>query len=273
MNWKNLTIGKKIAIGFGVVLTLLTVVGFLSYIGVSNIVNNAGQVIDGNVIDGILAQKEVDHLNWSNKVNALLTDDKVTVLKVETDDHKCGFGKWLYGEGRKEAERLFPSIASMVKEIEKPHLKLHESAISIGKVFKQANAKLPTLFAEREVDHLKWAAKIRDTLLQESDSLDVQMDPTKCALGKWLNSEEAKKAYTDGGVEYKREWNDMLGAHRELHESAIEIQKNLKISQEAAREVFAKNTVSILAKTLGHLEHLQTVAENELHGMFEANKI
>ena len=87
MNWENLTIGKKVAVGFGVVLTLLTVVGFLSYTGVGGIVTNAGQVIDGNKLDGVLAQKEVDHLNWTGKINALLTDKNVTELTVQTDDH------------------------------------------------------------------------------------------------------------------------------------------------------------------------------------------
>ena len=96
MNWKNLTIAKKIALGFGIILALLSVVGLLSFTGVNNIVKDAGQVIDGNKLDGILAQKEVDHLNWVNKVNALLTDDGVTKLQVQTDHKKCGFGKWLW---------------------------------------------------------------------------------------------------------------------------------------------------------------------------------
>lgn len=100
MSWKNLTIGKKTGIGFGVILVLLVVVGILSYTGVSGIVSDAVKVIKGNKLDGNMAQKEVDHLNWVNKVNALLTDDKLTSLDVQTDDHKCGFGKWLYGEGR-----------------------------------------------------------------------------------------------------------------------------------------------------------------------------
>ena len=273
MNFKNLTIGKMVAVGFGVVLALLTLVGFLSYTGVGGTVTNAGLVIDGNMLDGVLAQKEVDHLNWTGKVTALLTDENVTELNVQVDDHKCGFGEWLYGEGRKEAEILVPSIAPLLKEVQEPHRKLHESAIAIGKVFKQANAQLPTLFAEREIDHLKWAARIRDTLLRESDSLDVQTDPTKCALGKWVNSEEAKTAYTNAGVDYKREWNNLLGTHEELHQSAIEIQKSLKISQEAARTVFEKKTLSILSKTLGQLEELQAEAEHELQGMFEANKV
>jgi len=230
MRWKEMTFGKKIAVGFGVVLVLLTVVGLLSYKGVDSIVNNAAQVIDGNKLDGNLAQREIDHLNWANKVNELLTDEKVTDLKVQTDDHKCAFGKWLYGEGRKQAEALLPSLAPMLKEIEAPHRKLHETAVAIGRVYKQADAELPLLLIEREVDHLKWAANIRDSLLRKSDSLDVETDPNKCALGKWLNTEEAKTGYEHADTDFKKLWDSMIDRHKELHESAIDIKENLSVS-------------------------------------------
>ena len=52
-------------------------------------------------------------------------------------------------------------------------------------------------------------------------------------------------------------WDAMVRAHHELHESAIEIQKNLKVSHEAAREVFEKKTLPILAETLKHLQELK----------------
>ena len=134
--FRNMKIGTKIALGFGVILVLLAVVGSLSYFGVGGIVRNAGQVIDGNKLDGMLAQKEVDHLNWVGKVNALLTDDSVTKLEVQTDDHKCGFGKWLYGDERKAAEGLVPSLAPLFKSIEQPHRHLHESAITSNRPIK-----------------------------------------------------------------------------------------------------------------------------------------
>ena len=44
--------------------------------------NNAKQVIAGNKLDGMLAQKEVDHMNWTGEVKALLTDEKMTKLDV-----------------------------------------------------------------------------------------------------------------------------------------------------------------------------------------------
>ena len=86
--FKNMTIGKKIGLGFGMVLVALSVVVALSFTGVGGIVDNAEQVIYGNSLDADMTQKEVDHLNWANEVSALLTDEQVTKLDVEIDDHQ-----------------------------------------------------------------------------------------------------------------------------------------------------------------------------------------
>ena len=102
MNWRDLSIPKKILIGFSITIIVIATENFS---GVGGIVNNASEVIDGNKLKGILVQREVDHLNWAMAVNNLLTDENVTQLKVETDHHKYGFGKFLYGEERKKAER------------------------------------------------------------------------------------------------------------------------------------------------------------------------
>ena len=37
MNWKDMTFGKKIAVGFGTVLTLLAAVGLLSFMGTNEV--------------------------------------------------------------------------------------------------------------------------------------------------------------------------------------------------------------------------------------------
>ena len=273
MKWKNLTIGRKITVGFGIVLSMLAAVGFLSFNGISGIVGNADQVIAGNQLNGLLAQKEVDHLNWANKVNALLTNHTVTTLEVQTDDHKCGFGKWLYGEGRIKAEALVPSLAPLLKEIEAPHGRLHESAIEIGRRFKQADAMLPTLLVEREVDHLKWAAKIRDSLLNNDASLKVQTDPTQCALGKWLRSDQAANAYEQGDADFKREWDEMLAAHKILHHSAVNVQTALAVSPDEAKTVFKATVMPALSETLTHLAELKKEAEHEVAGMVQANAV
>jgi len=130
MNWGNMTIGKKVSLGFGLVLALLVILSLSSFIGVGKIVGNAEEVIGGDQLNAELAQREVDHLNWVAKVSGVLLNGG-TELNVETDPHKCGFGKWYYGGGHEHAEKLLPALKPLFDEIEEPHKKLHESAVAI----------------------------------------------------------------------------------------------------------------------------------------------
>ena len=202
----------------------LVALGALSYTGVGGIVSNASEVITGNKLDGNLAQKEVDHLNWANKVSSLLTDDAVTELSVQTDDHKCAFGQWLYGQGRKDAEVAVPSIAPMLKEIESYHAQLHASAVEIGENFKQADATLPGILAAREVDHLAWAGKVNALFLENLPHLEITTDPQKCALGKWLASEYVHNL-TQKDPQFAELIEQLKEPHARLHASALDIQK------------------------------------------------
>ena len=125
------TIGKRIGLGFGGGLVLLFLLAVLNFFGVGRIVADAEKVIEGNKLNAELAQREVDHLTWVAKVSGFLLDDQATELTVETDYHKCGFGKWYYGKERAHAEELIPAIKPLLAQIEEPHKKLHESALAI----------------------------------------------------------------------------------------------------------------------------------------------
>jgi methyl-accepting chemotaxis protein len=243
MQMKNLSIGLKFAAGFGAVLFLLAIVALWSIFGIRGIVGNAEEVIEGNKLRGEIIQKEVDHLNWISKVNTLLTDETETKLTVQTDDHKCGFGKWLYGEGRTHAEELLPELKGLLKELEEPHHHLHASAIDIGKVFKQADSTLPGILAARTIDHLNWANNIRDTFLENKEKLKVQTDPSKCALGRWLSLEKASRAYENGSSDFKFEWEQMVQNHAKLHHSAEEIEKEYAQVHGGLEELLLKRLI------------------------------
>jgi len=273
---KNLTIGKKLALGFAMVLVLLVVVGVMSFRGVSGMGADAKDVISKNALIENITQKEIDHLNWANKVAAFLTDDNVTELTVQTDDHKCAFGEWLYGDARKEAEQAIPGLAALLKEIEGYHTTLHTSAISINEHFEQADAMLPGTIAGRQIDHLKWADAIRDAFLENKEAVNVQTDPTKCALGKWLNSEQAQKAHANGDADFKQSWDKMLDAHKHLHESAVSICTSFSegdAGKAQAKKTFQEKTLPILHETMGHMDTLKQQAENGLVGMQKANAV
>ncbi len=140
MGWKDLKIIHKLGIGFTIVLLLLAAVLFFSINGVNNIVKNAKEVIYGNKLDGFLAQKEVDHLKWVEKLDNYINDKQNKALDLEKDDHNCSFGKFLYGKERKEVEKKIPDMAALISQVEIPHKKLHESAIKIEEIYKTASA-------------------------------------------------------------------------------------------------------------------------------------
>ena len=249
MNWRNMTIGKKIASGFGIVLALLALVVVLSYTGVGGIVTNATEVIEGNKLDGDLAQKEVDHLNWVNQVNALLTDDHVHELHVETDDHKCGFGKWLFGEGRKQAEAMVPSLAPLLKQIEAPHRRLHESAIKIGNLYKQVDVATGNFLREKKTDHLAWAHQVKDVFVDERlNKITAETDPKKCGLGKWMYSDDVTQMRNQDPA-FDKAWKALEGPHRELHESAKTLQLFLDEGDRKGGQFFYLDTIKPLAYT------------------------
>ncbi len=270
MRWR---IRHKMALGFGLVLALLALTGFLSFTGVNSIIVNARLVNESNKLDALLAQKEVDHLNWVNKVNALLTDVKVKELTVQTDDHKCAFGEWLYGAGRKKAEALMPSVAPLLKEIEEPHRVLHESAVEIGKEFKRADEQLPVFLAAREVDHLKWVGKVNELFLQGLPQLVIETDCHKCALGKWLYSDELRNAVSFD-PEIARCVEAVKTPHQRLHESAIAIKKVWSpSSQEEARKIYDTQTVPALNDITTSMANLKNSVDRSLEGMRKAREV
>jgi methyl-accepting chemotaxis protein len=169
--WKNLSVGQKQAAGFGAVIILLIVIVFSSFSGIGTILDHAKEVITGNKLDGFLAQKEVDHLNWANQVNELLTNDNVTQLNVEVDPHQCDFGKWLDGKERKSAERLVPEIASLLEQIAQPHRDIHTSAIHIKKYFQKTHKGLMLTLSNRLIDHLNWVATVAQEIAEEVGGL------------------------------------------------------------------------------------------------------
>lgn len=273
MRWRDLPLIAKFGLGFGTILAMLMMVAFLAVSGINGIIGNADEVINGNRLDGMLAQKEVDHLNWVNKVNKLLTDENMVHLDVETDHHKCAFGQWLYGPLRNQAESQVPSLASLLKQIEAPHALLHESAIAIDKHFKPASSQLPKTLIAKKVDHLLWADKIREALLNKSETVDVETDPARCALGQWLLTADARRALENAGDRYRSQWNELLNHHRQLHLSAIEIQNKLQHSHQQAMELFQTKTAPLLEQTLTNLEILSNEADLQLSGIQKAKQI
>lgn len=137
----KMTVGKKIFLGFGLGVVALVIVSLLSYFGVGKILNTSKELSQIKGVDAILAKAEVDHLIWGRRLINAIVDPETKKVEVQFDGHKCDFGKWFYGEGKKEAEKITPYIARTLASMEDPHLKLHESAKRINDLVEKGDKK------------------------------------------------------------------------------------------------------------------------------------
>ena len=163
MSWKDLRLGKKLAVGFGVVLALLLVVSAWALFGMGEIIVDVRSVGADNDAMAELRQREIDHLNWAGKLSAALLDPSSRGVDVELDPHKCGFGKWYYSDERKGLEAIVPSVKGFLQEIEDPHKKLHETGAVIARHLQTADGQgrdqAREVFAAQTTAHL---GKVKD---------------------------------------------------------------------------------------------------------------
>lgn len=283
MMWKNISLGKKFVIGFGSVLLLLMIVGGWSIRGIGGIVGNAKQVILGNTLRGEMVNRELDHLNWAKQVNALLTDASVQELSVQTNPRECKFGKWYYSDERRGAEQAIPALKELFAQIEEPHNHLHESAVEIGNVFRQPHPGLSLTLANRKLDHVNWVRRVSEALAREvggssrqpgeAFSLGVQTDPTKCAFGKFLASEETHQL-RNSFPELDRALSACEAPHRQLHALATEIEQLVTDNKTAeALQLYEKDVTQTLEAVKLHFDEAIAAESALTDGAEQANQI
>ena len=78
-------------------------------------VSAGNQAVEAGAHSKFMVEKEVDHFKWISAVKNLFLKNEET-LNVQLDPHKCGLGKFLYGEGAKESggrqSRAWPNFSN-----------------------------------------------------------------------------------------------------------------------------------------------------------------
>jgi len=172
MNWRNVSIGKKLAIGFGVILVLLSGIVFWSIKSTDKVVQGFVKMDELDATINSLTEREVNHLNWANAVLTAIVRETAEKLEVEKDHTKCLLGQWYYGDGRKNAEALVPNIADAVRRMEDPHIRMHQSASAIESAYQQHGENNQQLAQEIFEKNTRPAlAELRDQLREASSIL------------------------------------------------------------------------------------------------------
>jgi methyl-accepting chemotaxis protein len=129
----NVSTKMKIGGGFALFLVLLTLISVVGYAGLRVIQNHSHLLLEHNANKDFLLAKQIDHLNWLGKINELFVRNDITTLEVETDNHKCDFGKWFYSDKTQAMIQAGGQEAELLRAIQAPHQQLHESATKIGR--------------------------------------------------------------------------------------------------------------------------------------------
>jgi len=215
------TIGKRIGVGFAVVLLLLMALGSMSYYAIHRMatLREADNLAKTQIAR--LREAEKDHLTWVNAVSDLFLNKDVTMLDVQMDDHQCRFGKWLYGDEIKQLAKVDPQIARLLEKVKQSHQALHDSARQTGELytrFDQTIDALPidALLAERWIDHLNWVKDLGNYLLT-SKRFTGALNPQQCTFGQWYYSYHTEDLKLD---ELLKKWEK---PHNDLHYSAQKI--------------------------------------------------
>ncbi len=223
----GLTIDRKLCLGFGILVVFIAVLGLTAFMGVNGIVSDSMSMITGSRINEVLKQREIDHLNWLAKLTRYMQDHNTKELDVQTDDHQCGLGKWLYGEERKQAESAVPELAPLLQAMEEPHRVLHHSAEEIARYSNKLNTgKLLSDFYRLERDHLLWYETAIEEVIQRKDKISVQLDDRACELGRWLygpEAEQLRKAHPD----FEPLFEQLKAPHKRLHDIGRQINERL----------------------------------------------
>ncbi len=221
----NLTIGKRVALGVGLVAAFGIVVGGGGYLGIQHIVDTAAQAAAGNRANAQIVEATLQQNLWLGDVAALLSDEQKHTLAVPLDDHECGFGQWLYGPQRQRAVELVPTLGSLFEELEAQHAELHRQVAELVEYYQPANIHLPDKLREIEIAHQEWVTHLYREVLENAPALTVQTDPTKCVMGRWLASAEvAELCRSDAKLAELIE--GLRQPHEQLHAWATQLQKN-----------------------------------------------
>jgi methyl-accepting chemotaxis protein len=240
MKWKNLSIGKKLGLGFGSVLVLLAGISIYTYLGFHEVDHLSHKTDEAAQNDTFMLQKLVDHLNWVSTLSNLVFKEDVHSVDLETDDHNCAFGKWLYSEKTKTLAAEDKELGKLIEAIKEPHHRLHQSAIKIQETYINFDRGLDAMLAERWIDLLVWIKTLSQSILT-GIPFTGSVDPKTCAFGKWYHS------YKPQNPEFDKLLQAWEVPHAQLHASAQKIVPFLERNdREGAMAIYQKETLPAL---------------------------
>ncbi len=144
MNLRRWSLGVKIGTGFAVLILVFLLVGGVMLYGVADVAERAGQEIRSNRLSGLFVELEMDHLQWLNRIGALLTGSGGTesAEDLNLSEGESGLGQWLTGEERRSAETRFSGASKFFTALESQNREVYAAAREVAEGFRTPHAGL-----------------------------------------------------------------------------------------------------------------------------------
>ena len=173
---KNLKLSTKLWSLTGLSLVAVALVALNSVWSLNGILSDNHKYVEAAGYDNFMVQKEVDNLNWINRVKDLFVE-KLDHTDVQLDYTQCGLGKFLYGEEGKALAASDPALASLLEAIKQPHIHLHESAGLINSTVKEKGQEAALLIFNQKT--LPALAETQGKMKALGDKLRVIKETSK----------------------------------------------------------------------------------------------
>ncbi len=197
MSWNNIGITKKISISIGVLLLIVCLMTVSSLSALRSLSTESEKVLQVEEVSSTMLLREIDHLKWIYALQDYSLNAGLKTISIQEDPTKCAFGKWYYGEGRKNAERLVPRLAVTLERIETPHRELHETVAHIRRL--KEEGKTPEAGEYFTTVAVKRMESVQESLQQIVDMLDKEKSASITSFEATVSS-AGSHSYIAAGV-------------------------------------------------------------------------
>ena len=139
MFFSKLSIGKKLGLGFSVLIVVLIITNVLGTTGLMNIQNRWEMTEEARNLHATLMQRELEHLQWVMQLQDYLILESVEGFSLQLDPTKCNLGQWLGSEDLDHLLESYPEYAGDFQDLYEPHEQLHASAQTIRELLSRGD--------------------------------------------------------------------------------------------------------------------------------------
>ena len=181
MKFVKMSIGKKLAVSFLILILLMAFVSSVTTTGMFGIRTQWERVDEIESLVASLTQREAEHLQWVMNLQEYLISGATQAISLEMDPTQCNLGKWLGSDEIGAFTEYVPFFEDELAKLYGPHNNLHASAHTIGELLRQGDrAGAEVVYYEQTVVSLSHTrgilAELRSALQAEAEQLNAGTD-------------------------------------------------------------------------------------------------